>query len=157
MTRIPRRLRALASGATDKLDDYTEDEPPPRRKRVNNHTESDLQVRIVVKLRKLGLFVAHIPNGAHDRRSRMFAAKRGVVSGMPDLIVLGAGESCAFLEVKAPGQRVSERQAHTHAELRRYGFTVKVVTSVPEAVAAVGHDPREAQVEDDDYRSGAST
>ncbi|MCD8300713.1 MAG: VRR-NUC domain-containing protein [Clostridiales bacterium] len=50
--------------------------------------------------------------------------------GVPDRIVLLPGGHCAFVEVKAPGQKARPLQLARHDQLRSLGFKVYVLDGV---------------------------
>jgi hypothetical protein len=50
-------------------------------------------------------------------------------AGIPDLLVIYKGRTF-FVEVKAPGQKPTRLQCHTHAQMVLSGATVMVVTSL---------------------------
>lgn len=53
-------------------------------------------------------------------------------AGAPDRICLLPGGRMFFAEVKRPGEKPRPLQAKRHEELRRLGFTVKVIDSKEE-------------------------
>ena len=59
-------------------------------------------------------------------------------SGLPDLLVVLNGRAC-FLEVKQPGCVATPIQLHTLEQLRKAGAIAVVVTSVSEALEAIGY------------------
>lgn len=128
-------------------------ERPVKRRRVGKAvkggpSERVIQRAIVKGLRSLRFRVIHVPNGGRymgndAARLKQAMAKRmdGEVAGFPDLILLrpikAGGPAVGFLEVKAAGGLISERQALNHASLAGDGFNVAVVTSLDEALAAL--------------------
>jgi len=98
--------------------------------------ERAIQIAIRNRLALYGVVALHIPNAG--RRS-VVAGRRlrdeGMIAGAPDLICICPNGRTAWLEVKAPGGRVSDRQAAFHAMLTRLGHRVAVVTDQEEAVA----------------------
>lgn len=50
-------------------------------------------------------------------------------TGVPDRIILLPYGRIYFVEVKAPGGKLSDQQARMHIELRSRGFVVRVVDS----------------------------
>jgi hypothetical protein len=78
-----------------------------------------------------------IPNGGKRTlwEGRMLRAE-GLTPGAPDLLLIGRG-AMGFLEVKAPGGRLSEAQVAFHDMLRRRGQLVETVRSVDEAIATI--------------------
>lgn len=107
----------------------------PQKKR-RAAPEAAIQRAIRERLMWLGLFSAHVPNeGRRDPRTGKRLRGEGMRAGFPDLIVIGRGNT-AYLEVKAPGGRLSQRQIECHADMRLRGAFIRVVTSQDEAVAA---------------------
>ena len=99
--------------------------------------EAAIQRAIIDRLRWHGVMAIHVPNAG--KRSAIAGRRvkaEGLRPGFPDLVALQGGR-CAFLEVKAPKGRLSPAQVECHAELERQGFSVAVVTSQDEAIAAL--------------------
>lgn len=107
--------------------------------------EAELQRAIVATLRWLlppGVLLHHSAHeqragGAAGRRAQAVSAGMGVQAGWPDLVVVAAAPRQLFLEVKAPGGRVSPAQRDCHERLRALGWAVAVVHSVDEALDAL--------------------
>jgi len=83
----------------------------------------------------------HSPNeldmaGPEAARQVAKARKMGTRAGWVDIEIVWQGRFYG-VEVKAPGGRVSSSQAETHADLRRAGAAVAVVSSVSEAEAVL--------------------
>jgi hypothetical protein len=78
-----------------------------------------------------------IPNGGKRTvtAGRLLRAE-GMAPGAPDLLLIGRG-AMGFLEIKAPGGRLSEAQVEFHDMLRRRGQLVETVRSVDEAIATI--------------------
>ena len=53
----------------------------------------------------------------------------GLVTGLPDRLILLPGGVVAFVEVKTTGKRASAIQAIRHKQLRALGFRVEVLDS----------------------------
>ena len=87
--------------------------------------ESALQALIVKYLTLNGWLVIHIPN----QLSRGKITHAGILPGAPDLIALKNGQ-CVFIEVKAAGGRLSEKQAYIHELIKKQGFEVIVARSL---------------------------
>lgn len=120
------------------------DEPAPAApKRKNGAPERAVQRAIVAYIRQVcpGAIVAAITNEERGRgktalaRARFGAARRrsGVVTGMPDVLVLLPGGRTLLIEVKAPGGVLSEAQAAVHGRIRSAGHTVGVAVCVDSA------------------------
>ena len=72
----------------------------------------------------------HIPNGG--RRSPIEAAifkSLGVWAGSPDLLIIRAGQPL-FIELKAPGRKLSPAQGECHAALQRAGAQIATVDNI---------------------------
>lgn len=106
----------------------------PKRKR-RAHLEAVIQRAIIARLKLSGIVCHHSPNAA--RRS-VNAGRRikadGMITGWPDLIVVGPEGLVAFLEVKTPRGKLSEAQREIGMALCRMGHTWQVVRSQDEAV-----------------------
>jgi len=77
----------------------------------------------------------HIPNGG--RRSPIEAAifkSLGVRAGSPDLLIIRAGQPL-FMELKAPGRKLSPAQVECHAALQRAGAQIATVDNIDAALA----------------------
>jgi hypothetical protein len=99
-------------------------------------TERAIQISIRNRLALHGVIALHIPNAG--RRSPVTGRRlrtEGMIAGAPDLICICPDGRTAWLEVKAPGGRVSERQAEFHSLLTRLGHRIAVVTDQDQAVA----------------------
>ena len=53
----------------------------------------------------------------------------GLVTGLPDRLILLPGGVVAFVEVKTTGKKATPRQLIVHKKLRALGFRVEVVDS----------------------------
>lgn len=53
------------------------------------------------------------------------------VSGLPDRIGLFPGARILFAEIKAPGKKPTPIQYAVHARLKKLGFRVEVIDSIP--------------------------
>ena len=96
--------------------------------------EAREQARLVAGLRRAGIFVAAIPNGgSRDAREGANLKVQGVLAGMPDLVVVLPGRT-VWIEMKAPGGRVSPAQKDVHARLQELGEEVHVCYSAESAV-----------------------
>jgi VRR-NUC domain-containing protein len=77
----------------------------------------------------------HIPNGGW--RSPVEAAifrSLGVRAGVPDLLIVSAGRPL-FLELKAPGRKLSPAQIECHAALERAGGIIATADNIDDALA----------------------
>lgn len=126
--------------------------------------EQKIQTAIVVAMRRrFDAFVFHVPNGgARTTLEAIHFKDAGTTAGVPDLIAVGRRGDVLFLEIKAkvqvreravpPVERLaslSDSQKIVVPELRARGFTVAVVDSVEDALAAAeafGLEPRRSAV-----------
>lgn len=113
-------------------------EPKPKRRGKQEEIVS-VAIRTFIRHALPGAFVFHIPNetgGSRNVKMHLIRRKeQGVVSGVPDLCVTWPGGGIAWIEVKAPGERASDRQREIHAILRDCGQVVGVADSVEAAEA----------------------
>jgi hypothetical protein len=97
--------------------------------------EAAIQRAIIARLRLSGIVCHHSPNAA--KRS-VIGGRRvkqdGMITGWPDLTVLGPEGLVAFLEVKAPDGKPSPAQREIGDMLARMGHTWAVVRSQEQAV-----------------------
>lgn len=102
-------------------------------------TERQVQ-RAVLRMRAHvfpGVYIAHVPNGAHLKGDAGPLLGDGMAPGFPDLIALWQG-GMALIEVKREkGGRLSPAQIKTHADLADIGHPVAVVRSALEAQAVL--------------------
>jgi hypothetical protein len=97
--------------------------------------ERAIQIAIKRRLALSGVVCHHSPNAA--RRSAITGVRlkqEGMITGWPDLTLVGPDKRVAFLEVKAPKGRTSAAQDDCIAMLRRMGHDVAVVRSQDDAV-----------------------
>ena len=104
----------------------------PKRKA---QPEAAIQRAIIARLRMAGIVCHHSPNAA--KRS-VIGGRRvkqdGMITGWPDLTVVGREGLVAFLEVKAPGGKLSPAQGEIGMMLIHMGHTWAEVRSQDEAV-----------------------
>jgi len=116
-----------------------------------NRPEQKIQTAIVVAYRRrFDCFVYHCPNGGARTRLEAIAFKdAGLTAGVPDLQAAGRDGAILYLEIKDKIQArerdvpLDERihsadpnQKLVISDLRARGFTVVIVSSVEEAIAA---------------------
>jgi len=97
--------------------------------------ERAIQIAIKRRLALSGVVCHHSPNAA--RRSAITGVRlkqEGMITGWPDLTLVGPDKRIAFLEVKAEKGRISAAQEECLAMLRRMGHDVAVVRSQDDAV-----------------------
>jgi hypothetical protein len=107
---------------------------------IRRTPEADVQRAVVSALRFAlpGAIIHHSPNehragGDAARRARGIRSGMGLCAGWPDLVIL-AQRRVVFLEVKAPGGRLSDAQAAFGARAMAEGHVWAVVRSVDEAL-----------------------
>ena len=102
--------------------------------------EQVLQRSVVEHLRwraRPNVWWTHIPlGGARSKIEAAIFKGLGVRRGAPDLLIVIDGRAC-FLELKAPGGRVTAAQHECHAALRAAGACVAVATDIDAALAAL--------------------
>ena len=93
--------------------------------------ESTIQQQICEYLSIKGVFYFSIPNEhyniSHGQRTTL--KKMGLLPGMPDLCILHGGR-VFFIEVKAPGEYPTPKQANIHDALMARGYPVEIARSV---------------------------
>jgi hypothetical protein len=97
--------------------------------------ERAIQIAIKRRLALSGVVCHHSPNAG--RRSAITGVRlkqEGMITGWPDLTLVGPDKRIAFLEVKAEKGRTSDAQDDCIAMLRRMGHDVAVVRSQDDAV-----------------------
>lgn len=101
--------------------------------------EQILQTRIVIRLRRdFDCAVFAVPNGGTRGRIEAILLKAaGVTAGHPDLIAYGREGRLALLEVKVPGETLSDSQRRIIPDLEARGFPVFTVDTVEDAVDAL--------------------
>lgn len=100
--------------------------------------ENQIQRAVFDHLRQRGargVFAFHPKNGGvHQKgRRRGINAGLGVVSGVPDIIIIKEGRVSA-LELKAGKGRLSENQVTTHLQMIQCGCNVHVAFGLDDAI-----------------------
>lgn len=102
-----------------------------------NQPEAQLQRSVIAQLQwraRPGVWWTHVPLGG--LRSKVEAAifrSLGVRAGCPDLLIVADGRAL-FLELKAPGRKLSAAQVECHDALRRAGATVETADNIDMAL-----------------------
>ena len=97
--------------------------------------EAAIQRAIIARLRLSGIVCHHSPNAAKRSVNGGRRVKQdGMITGWPDLTVIGREGLVAFLEVKAPDGKPSPAQSEIGEMLARMGHTWAVVRSQEQAV-----------------------
>ncbi len=124
-------------------------ERAPRKQRFGKAvkggpSERDIQRPMVTALRKLGFMVHHSPNAsmlAGDKFARVKQAAAvkadGMLAGFPDLVLIDRDGEVGFLEVKKPGEALTDSQAALLPKLRARSPRVAVVVSLDDALEVV--------------------
>jgi hypothetical protein len=97
--------------------------------------ERAIQIAIKRRLALSGVVCHHSPNAG--KRSVITGARlkqEGMITGWPDLTVVGPGGRVAFLEVKSGKGHTTDAQDDCLGMLQRMGHDVGVVRSQDEAV-----------------------
>ena len=81
--------------------------------------------------------VFHVPNNRMSARDGAYWKAMGVLAGVPDLVFVLANGVTLWMEVKAPGGRLTDGQKAFHEALRGNGHLVVVVYSTQEALAVL--------------------
>jgi VRR-NUC domain len=104
--------------------------------------EAQLQRSLVEHLRwcaKSDVWFCHLANGGARTAVEGAVLKSiGVRPGAPDLLIIRAGQPL-FMELKAPGRKLSPAQVECHAALRRAGATVETADNIDAAIAFLNH------------------
>jgi hypothetical protein len=105
---------------------------------ARNRPEQQIQRSVVQHLEwraRRGVWWTHIPLGG--LRSKIEAAilkAQGTTRGTPDLLIVASGRA-HFLELKAPGGRLTDVQRACHDALRRAGAEIATAFGLDEALA----------------------
>jgi hypothetical protein len=98
-------------------------------------SERAIQIAIIARLRLSGIVCHHSPNAAKRSVNGGRRVKEdGMITGWPDLTVVGPEGLVAFLEVKGPKGKLSPAQNEIAAMLTRMGQLWAVVYSQDDAV-----------------------
>jgi len=76
---------------------------------------SKLQNKLLKELRKKDIFAFSLNAGAISR------------AGLPDVLILGDGNTAVFAEIKEPGDRLSRLQEETIEVIKGLGYPVFVI------------------------------
>jgi hypothetical protein len=87
-----------------------------KNRKARDVLERDVDRAFVRAAKRAGLVAVKLTGGAH-----------GSLLGLPDRLVLGKGGRCAFVEMKKPGEGLSELQKKTRKALERRGYDVDVL------------------------------
>ena len=100
--------------------------------------ETILQCSLIQHLRwcaKADVWFCHLANGgARSPVEGAILEGLGVRPGAPDLLIVRGGQPL-FLELKAPGRKLSPAQIECHDALRRAGATVETADTIDAALA----------------------
>jgi hypothetical protein len=99
--------------------------------------EAQLQRSLVDHLRwcaRSDVWFTHIPNGgARTAIEGAIFKSLGVRAGAPDLLLVRSGQAL-FIELKAPGRKLSLSQVECHEALRRAGAAVETTDNIDHAL-----------------------
>jgi hypothetical protein len=102
-----------------------------------HQSEAQLQHSLVEHLRwcaRSDVWWTHLANGGYRRPTEAAIFKTlGVQPGAPDLLIVRAGEAL-FIELKAPGRKLSPVQVECHEALRRAGAAVETTDNIDQAL-----------------------
>jgi hypothetical protein len=97
--------------------------------------ERAIQIAIKRRLALSGVVCHHSPNaGKRSVIGGRMLKQEGMITGWPDLTVVGPGGRIAFLEVKSAKGHTTDAQDDCLGMLQRMGHDVAVVRSQDEAV-----------------------
>lgn len=120
--------------------DYRKSAP----KRRDGNREARIQASIVERIRAVApqCRIFAVPNAIQegDLRARSEASRNrwtGVLAGVFDLVLLAPGPAVYFIEVKPPGEGLSDPQKLFRAYLDFIGIGWRIVRSQDEAMAAL--------------------
>ena len=103
--------------------------------------EAQLQRALVEHLRwgaRGDTWWTHIPTGGWRSPTEAAIFKLlGVRAGSPDLLIIRAGQPL-FMELKAPGRKLSPAQVECHAALQRAGAQIETADNIDAALAFLG-------------------
>jgi hypothetical protein len=106
-----------------------------------NRREQQIHIAIVdwIKLVSPSTVLWHTPNGGlRTKREAALLKAMGTLAGVPDLIIMAEppGPCMAFLEVKAPGEKLSVDQLLFRHRVEAKGALYEIVHSIDEVRAA---------------------
>lgn len=113
------------------------------KRRIQRDVEGPIHRSVLAYLRAslpAAWIIHHVANKPRSMRQGLREKKLGTVAGWPDIGIFGPsprGSSAWFMEIKAPGGRVSDEQREVHDRLQDAGFSVRIVRSVEDARKAV--------------------
>jgi hypothetical protein len=95
--------------------------------------------------RKYHLFVKHL---SVSQRNTLFKIRQEFGVQLPDLFVIGASGDCWFVEVKGPGDRISEMQRRSHEAITsKLGIPVRIINvSIEDSVIEEGEISQDAAI-----------
>lgn len=124
----------------------SEREKPLREKSRRRAPEAELQVKLVVALRRRlpeGSLVFHVPNQRRGKTDAIKLKTMGVLAGMPDLLVLLPFDRrrearLLAIEVKARSGALSESQVRVAEQLGALGVPYFLARDVESALKWIG-------------------
>lgn len=111
-------------------------------KQIQAPTERQIQIQFTTLIRPLqfnSIFAFHIDNGGSAiKKSILSKYRQGVVSGVPDYMVISLiDKSFFFIEFKSLKGRLSKEQKALHEKLKKYNINVFVVRDATEGLELV--------------------
>ncbi len=106
------------------------------------NAEAKIQAAIVDYIRSVAPYTLpfHVPNGGLRTKSEAAKLKwMGTVAGIPDLALCIPGPRIAFIEVKCPGEYLSEEQKDIRIKLVGMGFDYGVAHSIDDVRSLLWH------------------
>jgi hypothetical protein len=108
-----------------------------KAKQAGARPEAQLQRSLIDHLRwcaRADVWWTHLANGGYRRPIEAAILKSlGLQPGAPDLLIVRAGQAL-FIEVKAPGRKLSPLQLECHQALRRAGAAVETTNNIDHAL-----------------------
>jgi hypothetical protein len=93
------------------------------QKKWRKNPEAILQMQICNILSAFGVFYFSVPNERRNLKDMMRLKKMGLLSGIPDLIILHKGKTF-FLELKSEKGTISDNQKIVQLRLCEMGYEV---------------------------------
>jgi len=94
-------------------------------------TEHAIQAAFVARAKRAGLLVFSVPNERRGRRELGALQARGLLTGAPDLIIVGDGWNAA-IEVKTTSGKLRPQQAATLWRFAARGWYARVLRGYAE-------------------------
>lgn len=103
-----------------------------------HQNEDTIQEQAIQTIRLLGVFCYHVANeGATSAREGAFRKRRGVLSGVPDIVLHLPGGRTGFIELKTETGKLRPGQVEFERRVKELGCLHAVCRSVVEVKATV--------------------